>query len=86
MSLIYSKIIGTNNNDKTGERTHMCRINGLFSAEQNALNLHTLTQIHAHTFTAQLESASIQVYWNSGETSDTAKLAGKVLVDAKVLN
>jgi len=34
---------------------------------------------------AQLESASIQVYWNSGETEDAAKLVGKVLVDAKLL-
>ena len=54
---------------------------------------HTCTHTHTHTHTppthmctAQLESASIQVYWNSGETEDAAKLVGKVLVDAKVLN
>jgi len=86
MSLISSKVIGSKMTKQGTVRIIMCRINGLFSTEQNAYNLHTHTQIHAHTLTAQLESASIQVYWNSGETSDTAKLAGKVLVDAKVLN
>ncbi len=39
---------------------------------------------HAHTHTAQLDSASIPAYCNSDQSVDAAKFVGKVLVDAKV--
>ena len=64
----------------------MINLSVLSRMPETYTHTHTHTYIHAHTLTAQLESASMQVYWNSGETSDSTKLNAKVLVDAKVLN